>query len=43
MTEAKAPAVVIRSIVGHKDANVTARYTQISDELKLHWINEMEI
>lgn len=43
LTEAKAPAVVIRSIVGHKDANVTARYTQISDELKLHWINNMEI
>ena len=43
LTEAKAPEVVIRSIVGHKDANVTARYTQISDDVKLHWINEMEI
>lgn len=43
LTEAGAPAVVIRSIVGHKDANVTARYTQISDDVKLKWINEMKI
>lgn len=43
LTEAGAPAAVIRSIVGHKDANVTARYTQISDDVKLKWINEIEI
>lgn len=43
LTEAGAPATVIRSIVGHKDANVTARYTQISDELKLEWINKLGI
>lgn len=42
MTEAGAPQTVIRSIVGHKDSgNVTARYTQISDELKLEWINKI--
>ena len=41
LTEAGAPQAVIRSIVGHKDANVTARYTQISDDLKLEWINKI--
>ena len=42
LTEAGAPQAVIRSIVGHKDAgNMTERYTQISDDLKLEWINKI--
>lgn len=39
LVEAKTPDAVIRSIVGHKDLHVTSRYTKISLETKLEYIN----